>query len=188
MPHFKACCSTWLISVYIKCFEKQKISPQFSSASWWNFSVHVLKNVTLLGRIIFLQWQKQKGQRLSIAVDSEARVTLSSCGSDGFSELDETIKSMMETSQTISNEEKSFKICKPCGKEGQNMAIRDHIEAYHLEGLALPCNNCKRTFRSRYSVEKHKCFESKINLIFFSSRTRLSLRNHKAKMHNIKRC
>ena len=62
MPHFKACCSTWLISVYIKCFEKQKISPQFSSASWWNFSVQVLKNVTLLGRIIFLQWQKQKGQ------------------------------------------------------------------------------------------------------------------------------
>ena len=132
--------------------------------------------------------QKQKGQGLSIAVDSEARVTLSSCGSNGFSELDETIKSMMETSPTMSNGEKSFKICKPCGKEGQSMAIRDHIEAYHLEGLALPCNNCKRTFRSRYSVEKHKCFESKINLIFFSSRTRLSLRNHKAKMHNIKRC
>ena len=111
--------------------------------------------------------QKQKGQRLSIAVDSEARVKLSSCAFNGFSELDETVKSMMETSQNISIGEQTVKICKHCGKEGQSMAIRDHIEAYHLEGVALPCNNCKRTFRSRYSVEKHKCYESRINLIFF---------------------
>ena len=32
-----------------------------------------------------------------------------------------------------------MKICKMCGKEGVGIAIRDHIEANHLDGIALPC-------------------------------------------------
>ena len=50
---------------------------------------------------------------------------------------------MMETSQNrLPNGPGRAKICKVCGKEGQSMGIRDHIEANHLEGDSLPCNVC----------------------------------------------
>ena len=49
----------------------------------------------------------------------------------------------METSQNrLPNGPGRAKICKVCGKEGQSMGIRDHIEANHLEGVSLPCNVC----------------------------------------------
>ena len=73
-------------------------------------------------------------------------------------ELDFKVKSMMEKSQnTILRKGKSRRadLCKVCGKEGQWVAIRDHIEANHLEGLSLPCNLCDKIFRSRLSLRKH---------------------------------
>ena len=63
-------------------------------------------------------------------------------------ELDEKVKSMMEESQNmISNGKQRARTCKVCGKEGHGMNIRDHIEANHLEGFSLPCNDCERSFR-----------------------------------------
>ena len=47
-------------------------------------------------------------------------------------------------------------ICKVCGKEGQHTGIRNHIEANHIEGIAIPCNHCEKTFRSRKAQEHHK--------------------------------
>ena len=58
--------------------------------------------------------------------------------SDHLLELDEKVKSMMEKSQNMisvgkeEGERRRTSICKVCGKEGQNVGIRDHIEAYHL--------------------------------------------------------
>ena len=49
------------------------------------------------------------------------------------------------------------KICTVCGKEGAGIAIRDHLEANHLEGIALPCNDCGKVFRSRAALRKHNC-------------------------------
>ena len=72
-------------------------------------------------------------------------------------ELDEKVKSMMETSQNLDSRGARGKICKLCGKEGQNVAIRDHIEAKHLEGISLPCNVCEKTFKSRMRLRQHKC-------------------------------
>ena len=73
-------------------------------------------------------------------------------------ELDFKVKSMMEKSQnTILKQGRPTRadLCKVCGKEGQWVAIRDHIEANHLEGLSLPCNLCDKIFRSRLSLRKH---------------------------------
>ena len=62
-------------------------------------------------------------------------------------ELDEKVKSIMETSENLAPSGKNrAKICKMCGKEGHPMAIRDHIEANHLEGISLPCNVCGKDF------------------------------------------
>ena len=75
-------------------------------------------------------------------------------------ELDEQVKSMMENSPNMIQEgkrQKRAKICKVCGKEGNATAIKDHIEANHLDGISLPCNNCEKTFRSRISKRQHNC-------------------------------
>ena len=73
-------------------------------------------------------------------------------------ELDEKVKSMMEKSNnTLPNRKEKSNICKICGKEGQWVAIRDHIEAKHLEGISLPCNTCRNVFRSRSQLRKHRC-------------------------------
>ena len=88
----------------------------------------------------------------------DRRIAIPNFVTGDFQELDEKVKSMMEISQNLdpSGRQKA-KICKMCGKEGQSMAIRDHIEANHLEGVLLPCNVCEKTFRSRMMLRKHKC-------------------------------
>ena len=73
-------------------------------------------------------------------------------------ELDETVKTMMEISENMIQEEirqKRAKICKPCGKEGPSTNIKQHIEANHLEGVSLPCNLCDKILRSRKVLRMH---------------------------------
>ena len=48
-------------------------------------------------------------------------------------------------------------VCKVCGKEFcQKVNIKYHIEAYHLEGISIPCNLCEKNFKSRKSFHQHK--------------------------------
>ena len=72
--------------------------------------------------------------------------------SGDLDELEERVKSMMEKSQNKStngpNASCLADLCKVCGKEGKGSAIKDHIEANHLEGIVIPCNLCDKTFRS----------------------------------------
>ena len=73
-------------------------------------------------------------------------------------DLDITVKSMMETSQSTimdGSHQKKAKICKICGKEGPPTAIKNHIEANHLEGISVPCNFCEKFFRSRNAKATH---------------------------------
>ena len=75
-------------------------------------------------------------------------------------ELDKRVKSMMENSPNMIREgkrQKRGKICKVCGKEGLPTNIASHIEANHLDGVALPCNNCEKTFSSRMTKRRHNC-------------------------------
>ena len=60
----------------------------------------------------------------------------------------------MEKSDNNGNQKAD--VCKVCGKEGKGNAIKDHIEANHLDGIIIPCNICQKTFRSRNSFRKHK--------------------------------
>ena len=78
---------------------------------------------------------------------------------DAFSgemyELDEKLKTMMVLGNPTPDRKTAY-ICQVCGKEGQWMQIRDHIEANHLEGIIVPCNHCEKTFRSRNALRWHK--------------------------------
>ena len=79
-------------------------------------------------------------------------------GSGDFEELDDQVRSMMEKSKNRlpkrnDRKENGFaSICKMCGKEGNGIDIKRHIEAIHLEGIFLPCNLCKNISRSRHSL------------------------------------
>ena len=95
-------------------------------------------------------------QRPNEEMNNERRIAISNFVSADLQELDEKVKSMVEKSQNfISNGKRRADICKVCGKEEEGIAIRDHIEANHLEGLSLPCNLCDNILRSRLSLRKH---------------------------------
>ena len=73
-------------------------------------------------------------------------------------ELDETVKSMMETSENMfpmGQKKTKGRICKVCRKEGHPTDIRRHIEAYHLEGIAISCNFCGKILKSRHTLRHH---------------------------------
>ena len=93
-------------------------------------------------------------------MNNERRVAVPNFVSGDLQELDEKVKSMMEKTnkQMPSGTKMAYVyICNVCGKEGAGIAIRDHIEAKHLEGVSLPCNHCEKTFRSRIVLRRHKC-------------------------------
>ena len=94
----------------------------------------------------------------SIKTFDERRVAIPNFTSGDLQLLDEKVKSMMEKSQNLipSGTKKAY-ICKVCGKDGEGIAIRDHIEANHLEGVSLPCNVCGKECRSRMILRKHTC-------------------------------
>ena len=77
-------------------------------------------------------------------------------------ELDEKVKSMMEKSQNVisygkDNQQKRIADrCKVCGKEGHTVNIREHVEVKHLDNVAIPCNLCGQTFRSRRIMKSHQ--------------------------------
>ena len=110
---------------------------------------------------------------------------------EDLQELDEQVKSMMENSQNMIQDGKQrrrAKICKVCGKEGISISIKDHIEAKHLEGVSIPCNNCEKTFRSRVAKRMHKCKNDTLGnkiycIMYVYFRTRQILRNHKSSKH-----
>ena len=77
--------------------------------------------------------------------------------SGDLEELEERVRSMMEKSQNkYASGHQLADRCKVCGKEGKGNAIKDHIEANHLEGIIIPCNFCEKTFRSRSGFRQHK--------------------------------
>ena len=78
--------------------------------------------------------------------------------SASLQKLDETVKAMMGQSENIirvGKEQRSAKLCKVCGKEGQTTDIMRHIEYCHLEGVLIPCSLCDKRCRSRNALRQH---------------------------------
>ena len=91
---------------------------------------------------------------------SKAVVALPKEKFDGdLKDLDEKVKSMIGRGVNMIKltEKQMIKayVCQVCGKEGQSILFRDHIEANHLEGISIPCHSCDQTFRSRQSKRHH---------------------------------
>ena len=93
----------------------------------------------------------------TLLAETTNTVALSTHFSGNLEDLEQRVRSMMEKSQNdyATGHQKAHK-CKVCGKEGKGNAIKDHIEAHHLEGIVLPCDQCEKTFRCRNSFSKHR--------------------------------
>ena len=107
--------------------------------------------------------------------------------SANLQELDDTLNTMMETSENmikVGNQPTRAKTCKVCGKEGYITDIKKHIEANHLEGVSVPCSLCDKILRSRSALSHHISRNHKKHWPSFS-RTRDALRQHRKSDHLI---
>ena len=90
---------------------------------------------------------------------SESTIVTKYNSDDYLQQLDEKVKSLIEKSakrMSVGKSQTRVCVCKICGKEGQWVAIRDHIETKHLEGVSLVCDQCGKTSKSRHGLRLHK--------------------------------
>ena len=93
--------------------------------------------------------------REPILKDFVARVSFKTEDQES-SGLDEKIEFMMSrTPKTTTNGRGKQYTCKVCGKEGQSINIKQHIEAMHIEGISIACNICHRLFKTRRVIKNH---------------------------------
>ena len=106
-------------------------------------------------------FKKETSNNKIVTAEDSSAVAIPSSYSGDVDQLEEMVKSMMEKSENnYPNQNIKADRCKVCGKEGKGNAIKDHIEANHIEGIVLPCNFCEKTFRSRNALRhhnRHKC-------------------------------
>ena len=97
------------------------------------------------------------GEHASRNYEADKTVALTANFSGDLQDLDEQVKSLMEkTPNATADGVRRLYACKVCGKEGQSIHIKNHIEAIHLEGISIPCNYCGKTTRSRKELTAHK--------------------------------
>ena len=96
--------------------------------------------------------QCQAGRTI-VGAETDTTVVLSNDIPVDLIELEQRVTSMMEKSLNICDNggggSKKAYTCKVCGKEGRGSVIKEHIESNHLDGMAIPCNLCGKTSRSR---------------------------------------
>ena len=76
--------------------------------------------------------------------------------SDDLLELDNKINTLMVKTLRKNATGDTLYLCTLCGKEAKGCNLKKHIEANHLEGISVQCNQCGKTFRSRNSLQVHK--------------------------------
>jgi hypothetical protein len=104
-------------------------------------------------------YEYQEDQNYVMENDQEGAIVAAEYTvSTELKELDDKVKSMMTISEVnrLTNGNKA-RTCTVCGKEGQWVTIRDHIEADHITGVSLFCHICQKSSSTRASLRKHKC-------------------------------
>ena len=72
-------------------------------------------------------------------------------------QLEEMINSkLLKSDRKMEGRREKWVICKVCGKEGQGVNIRNHIESNHLQGIVLSCNLCGEIFKTKRTLAQHK--------------------------------
>ena len=80
----------------------------------------------------------------------------------GLQQLDEQINAMMESSEnTVQIGERTTRAytCKVCGKQGQSLDVKRHIEANHITGITHSCEICGKNSRSKNGLNQHRIRE-----------------------------
>ena len=97
---------------------------------------------------------RDRSRSKSQVVKSEADQSLAIQSWPGLEDLEERVAANMERSGGHIGQQVAY-ICKVCGKKAHKGNMRDHIEANHLEGIAIPCNHCGKIFKSRSGLRQH---------------------------------
>ena len=87
---------------------------------------------------------------------SVGTMALMSNFSGDLKELDNKTNSMMVKTSNKNVRGQIVYECTLCGREAGNSDLKKHIEANHLEGISIPCQQCEKTFRSRNLLAVHK--------------------------------
>ena len=144
----------------LKGLMREDVNENGKSPKEFDAQTHPIKNELVSMNTPRIQ-KSSKRDKLSSKTSDAKTLAVTSDTIGYLEELDEKVKSMMEKSQNIisygkDNQQKRIADrCKVCGKEGHTVNIREHIEVNHLNGVALPCNLCGQTFRSRRTMKSH---------------------------------
>ena len=110
--------------------------------------------------------QKEQSQNIEQSTDHSIETALALNNRVEMSDmqlLDKQIRSMMEKGQNRVQrkskgkiEEVITRVCKVCGKEGEQTVIGKHIEAKHITGVTLTCDICGKKAKNKNSLTAHK--------------------------------
>ena len=79
-------------------------------------------------------------------------VNTSNISNENVDELEEQINSLLQKVERY-----SVWACSVCGKRSKQKGnIRQHIEAMHIEGVSLPCDQCGKISKSSTGLRLHK--------------------------------
>lgn len=117
----------------------------------------------------YIEIQRENSKRNS----NVGTVALPSQFPEDAHQLNSQSTSMMVKTSTKTSSGHPLYRCTVCGKEDRNYNLRNHIEVNHLEGVAIPCNLCEKTFRCTKSLASHKQYSHRGNF-----RSMLNLTRH----------
>ena len=112
------------------------------------------------------QMNSEKAEAQSETTSNALVIPKTSILSPDVQELEETLKTMMETGEKITQDGKKrrVKVCKVCGKESRDaIDMKRHIESFHLKGVSIPCDLCNTILRSRTALRFHVSRNHKLN-------------------------
>ena len=106
--------------------------------------------------LVFFWLSMYENQIVSSYGKTERTVPLLSPTAEILQKLNEMSHSMMEKTMKTHTNGRTLHKCKVCGKEDyKTQNLKNHIVRNHLDGVSIPCNICKETFRSAGSLANH---------------------------------